>query len=64
MIKKYQKLIKKEPENNMRSMKALLSQSIDKVPEIDKKISQAELIKSFLIHINFVMVILISLLYY
>ena len=51
MIEKYQKFIKKEPENkfidNMRSMLDSLSRSNDKVSEINKKISQAELIKKF-----------------
>ena len=55
---KYQRLIeqivqidKKEPENefvdNMRSTMASLSQSIDKVSEINEEISQIELIKTF-----------------
>ena len=42
---------KKEPENkfidNMRSMMASLSQSINKISKIDKKISQATLIEKF-----------------
>ena len=42
---------KKEPENNfidnMRSMMASLSQPMDKVSEIDRKISYAALIEKF-----------------
>ena len=44
--KKISEIDKKEP-GNMRSMMDSLSQSIDKVSEIYKKISQAELIKKF-----------------
>ena len=44
-------MIKKEPENrsidNMRSMMASLSQSTDKVSEIDRKVSYAALIEKF-----------------
>ena len=44
LIKKISEIDKKEPKNNftdsMRSMKASLSQSIDKVSEIDKTISE------------------------
>ena len=49
LIRKYHQ--KKEPENkfvdNMRSIITSLSQCIDKVSQIDKKISQADLIKKF-----------------
>ena len=43
---------------------ASLSQSIDKVSEIDMKISYAALIEKFLTHISYVIKILIDLLYY
>ena len=50
-IEKYHKVLKKELENkfidNMRSMMTSLSQSIDKVTKIDKKISHAALIEKF-----------------
>ena len=45
--------------DNFRSILASLSHSIDKISEIDKKISLIELT-----HISFVMKILINLLYY
>ena len=66
--KKISQVDKKEPENKfmykMRSMVTSLSQSIHKVSEIDKKISQIELIEKFHNSINFVIKILINLIYY
>ena len=50
--------------DNVRSMTDSLSLSIDKVSEIDKKISQIELIEKFHNSINFVIKILINLIYY
>ena len=51
MIKKISQIDKKEPENEfidgMSSMMTSLSESIDKVSEIDKKISVAVLIENF-----------------
>ena len=52
LIKKISQIDKKEPENEfidgMSSMMTSLSESIDKVSEIDKKISVAVLIENFL----------------
>ena len=57
---------KKEPQNefidNMRSMIASLSQSVNKISKIDKKISQATLIEKS--PNTYVIKILINLLYY
>ena len=68
LLIKYHELIKKEQENksldSMKYMMASLSQSIDKVSEIDMKISYAALIEKFLTHISYVIKILIDLLYY
>ena len=51
MIEQIVHIDKKEPENefvdNMRSTMASLSESIDKVSEINEEISQIELIKTF-----------------
>ena len=59
---------KKETENkfidNMKSMLTSLSQSIEKVSEIDRKITYDALVESFLTHISYVIKILINLLYY
>ena len=48
----------------MRSMISSLSQSIDKVSEIDNKISHATLIEKFYNTYSYVIKILINLLYY
>ena len=68
LLIKYHELIKKKQENksldSMKYMMASLSQSIDKVSEIDMKISYAALIEKFLTHISYVIKILIDLLYY
>ena len=51
LIEKVSQIDKKEPDNKfiecMRSMMTSLSQSIDKVSEIDRKISYAALIEKF-----------------
>ena len=55
MIRKISQIDKKEPKNkfvdNMRSMITSLTQSINKISQIDQKIAQAELINKFL-HTN------------
>ena len=62
------KIDKKEQENNsidsMRSIISSLSQSIDKVSEIDRKISHSSLIEKFIIYINYAIMILINVIYY